>query len=272
MTALYAAVTQLRRVTFPEPKRGDGKRGMAEYRIDDLARTAGMTTRNVRAYQDRGLLPPPRRSGRIALYDDGHLARLRLIGSMLERGYTAAHITEMLHAWESGRDLAAVMGLEQTLGGAWNDDLPVAMPAKQARALAGDKASYDRMVRLELIKKQGNQIVVQRPQLLAAFAEMRGFGMPTETVLDLYQSLQPSIDDIALKLVLAAAANIFEVKGAGWLPSDEELADLTEMLGRFRLLATRSVQQSFAASIEHTIEDVLGMYMSQLTQNLSSQG
>ena len=44
-----------------------------EYRIDDLARVAGTTTRNVRGYQDRGLLPRPVRRGRIAIYTDLHL-------------------------------------------------------------------------------------------------------------------------------------------------------------------------------------------------------
>jgi len=239
---------------------------VSEYRIDDLARAAGMTTRNVRAYQDRGLLPSPRRSGRIAIYDDGHLARLRLIGSMLERGYTTAHIAEMLHAWESGRDLAAVMGLEETLGSPWNDDLPVAMPANEVRRLAGDKASYDRLVDFGLVKRQGNKIIVTRPQLLTAFAEMRTFGMTTETVLDLYESLQPSIDNIALKLVLTATAHIRESKGERWIPSDDELEELTVMLARFRQLATRSVQQSFAASIEQTIEEVLGEYMAYVTK------
>ena len=29
-----------------------------EYTVDELARAAGSTVRNVRAYQDRGLLPP----------------------------------------------------------------------------------------------------------------------------------------------------------------------------------------------------------------------
>jgi DNA-binding transcriptional MerR regulator len=32
---------------------------MTEYRIDELAREAGTTVRNVRAYQERGLLAPP---------------------------------------------------------------------------------------------------------------------------------------------------------------------------------------------------------------------
>src|SRR5438309_572599 len=52
------------------------ERMASEYRIDELAREAGTTVRNVRAYQDRGLLPPPRRSGRVGLYTDARqLAR-----------------------------------------------------------------------------------------------------------------------------------------------------------------------------------------------------
>ena len=34
-----------------------------EYTIDELARAAESTTRNIRAYQDRGLLPPPTKAG-----------------------------------------------------------------------------------------------------------------------------------------------------------------------------------------------------------------
>ena len=109
---------------------------MAEYRIDDLARVAGMTTRNVRAYQDRGLLPPPRRSGRVALYDDAHVARLKLIGSMLERGYTTAHIAEMLTAWQRGKNLADVLGVEEELIGPRDGTRPASLPLA-AGALAG---------------------------------------------------------------------------------------------------------------------------------------
>src|ERR1700753_3738911 len=67
-----------------------GALGSGEYRIEDLARLAGTTTRNIRVYRDRGLLPPPLRVGRIALFNDTHLTRLRLITSMLDRGNALA--------------------------------------------------------------------------------------------------------------------------------------------------------------------------------------
>jgi len=47
-----------------------------EFTIDELAREAGSTVRNVRAYQDRNILPPPEKRGRTGIYTDVHLARL----------------------------------------------------------------------------------------------------------------------------------------------------------------------------------------------------
>ena len=47
--------------------------------IDELARQIGMTVRNVRAHQSRGLLPPPELRGRTGYYGPEHVARLKLI-------------------------------------------------------------------------------------------------------------------------------------------------------------------------------------------------
>ena len=54
--------------------------------MDELATAAGITVRTLRFYRERGLIPPPRREGRIAWYDEHHLARLRTIAALLERG------------------------------------------------------------------------------------------------------------------------------------------------------------------------------------------
>src|SRR5271166_4665851 len=99
------AVSQLFEAAVRHPH---GVAASGEYRIDDLARLAGTTTRNIRVYRDRGLLPPPLRVGRIALFNDTHLNRLRLITSMLDRGYNIAHVREMLSAWEEGKNLGDV--------------------------------------------------------------------------------------------------------------------------------------------------------------------
>jgi DNA-binding transcriptional MerR regulator len=38
--------------------------------MEELARLAGITVRTLRFYRERKLIPPPRREGRIAWYDD----------------------------------------------------------------------------------------------------------------------------------------------------------------------------------------------------------
>ena len=258
-------MAHLLQVVLPTPERSTGRGGGAvEYRIDDLARAAGMTTRNVRAYQDRGLLPAPRRSGRVALYDDRHLARLKLIGSMLGRGYTTAHIAEMLEAWESGKDLAAVLGLEETLSSPWSDDRPTSVPTAEVRRIAGDSATMDRLTALGLIKPKGTRTLVVRPQLLAAFEELRGVGIPTEQVIALYESISPNVDAIASALVRAAAAHVTSVKGPRWVPTGSEIAELTELITRFRRIALTTVQQSVAAALEQSVAEVLGEYVADL--------
>lgn len=80
-------------------------------RIDELARRADTTTRNIRAFQSIGVLPPPHLAGRTGFYDDGHLARLQVVTSLQDRGFSLASIRELLLAWEEGRSLQQVLGL-----------------------------------------------------------------------------------------------------------------------------------------------------------------
>ena len=69
---------------------------MAEYRIDELAREADTTVRNVRAYQSRGLIPPPELKGRTGYYGDEHLARIELIRELQTEGFNLEAIRRLL--------------------------------------------------------------------------------------------------------------------------------------------------------------------------------
>src|SRR5437660_261885 len=96
--------------------------------IDELARAAGTTVRNVRVYQDRGLLAPPERRGRLGLYGPDHLRRLRLVLRMLGRGYPLAAIRELVEAWEEQRDIASVLGLEEAITAPYQSEGPSRRP------------------------------------------------------------------------------------------------------------------------------------------------
>ncbi|HEX9314872.1 MAG TPA: MerR family transcriptional regulator, partial [Actinomycetota bacterium] len=84
-----------------------------EWTIDELARKAGTTTRNIRSYQTKGILPPPRMVGRVGYYSEGHLARLKYTAGLQQRGFSLAAIGCLLSAWEEGRSLQDVLGFEE---------------------------------------------------------------------------------------------------------------------------------------------------------------
>ena len=64
-----------------------------DYRVDELASEAGISVELLRSYQSRGLLPPPRHEGRVALYGARHLDRLKLINELKQRGYSLKQIS-----------------------------------------------------------------------------------------------------------------------------------------------------------------------------------
>jgi DNA-binding transcriptional MerR regulator len=107
---------------------------VAEYRIDALARAAGTTVRSIRVLHDRRLLPPPELRGRTGWYGDDHVARVRLVLDLQERGHTLAAIRELLSAWEDGRDLAGVLGIPTR---PWTEELAaLGLPPGTLRDLA----------------------------------------------------------------------------------------------------------------------------------------
>lgn len=125
-----------------------------EYLIDHLAQAAGTTVRNVRAYQDRGLLPRADRRGRANVYDDTHLERLRLIAGLLDRGHTLAGIKELLDAWEDGRSLGGVLGLVAEVTAPWSDERPEYVERAELTARFGglrDPEAIEAAVRLGVL-------------------------------------------------------------------------------------------------------------------------
>ncbi|WP_422749298.1 MerR family transcriptional regulator [Mycobacterium sp. WMMD1722] len=255
------AVSQLFDAAVRQPH-ADSSSG--EYRIDDLARLAGTTTRNIRVYRDRGLLHPPLRVGRIALFNDTHLTRLRLITSMLDRGYTIAHVHEMLSAWEQGKDLGDVLGLESAIAGTWAAEKPESAPLAEVQRLIDDTDAFDRMVELNLIRIDGDgeTATVMRPKLLEAFREMRQFGVTADKLIDIHVAVLPLVDQISAILVQAGAEQVQDViKPGESLPDDTTVAELITMLVRFRSQAVASVAATLAASIETTIEGLVSQVL-----------
>jgi DNA-binding transcriptional MerR regulator len=264
---IEAAVSQLFDAAARHPH---GTANSGEYRIDDLARLAGTTTRNIRVYRDRGLLPPPLRVGRIALFNDTHLTRLRLITSMLDRGYNIAHVREMLSAWEEGKNLGDVLGLETAIVGSWTTEKPETMTLADAQRLVDDAEAFERLVALQVIRIDGTQATITRPKLIEAFNEIRGYGVKFDKLIDLHEQIVPEIDKISDMLVRAGAEHVLDrIKPGEPLPADAEIAELITMLVRFRTQAVATVTATLASSIEANIESLVGRILADYLESSS---
>jgi DNA-binding transcriptional MerR regulator len=80
-----------------------------EYRVEELAQEAGVGVDTVRYYQGLGLLPAPRREGRVAWYDAVHLERVRRIRGLSGQGFKLAQIARLLDE-DSGNGDTELLG------------------------------------------------------------------------------------------------------------------------------------------------------------------
>jgi DNA-binding transcriptional MerR regulator len=258
---IETAVSQL----FDATVHPHGAAASGEYRIEELARMAGTTTRNIRVYRDRGLLHPPLRVGRIALFNDTHLTRLRLITSLLDRGYNISHVHEMLSAWEQGKNVGDMLGLESAIAGSWANEKPERMSVADAKRLVDDDPGFERMVGLGVIRLQDGEAIVVRPRLIEAFNDIRQYGVATDKLIDLHEQIAPIIDQISGILVQAGIEEVVDrIKPGEALPPDTEIAELLTMLVRFRTQAVSAVSATLAFSIESTIESAVGQILGDL--------
>lgn len=85
--------------------------------IEQLAEASGLSVRNIRAYQQRGLLPPVDRDGRRATFTQDHLARLRLVRALHDHGLSLRAIGDLVERGTAEAELAEVS--RQTLTSAW---------------------------------------------------------------------------------------------------------------------------------------------------------
>lgn len=240
---------------------------MADYRIDDLAKKVGTTVRNIRAYQDRGLLAPPRLLGRVGIYSEAHVARLRHITSLLNRGYASAQIHELLHAWEQGKEIGAVIDLEGAVTDPWSDELPAEWSTAELRASLDDEGStdhFDRLVALGWIDQQGDTSSVRSPRLLDAIQETAAFGFDKGTIVELYETIDPAFHEVARTLVGTAVAHLVAEHGDTWVPDAQESAELAAMLVRLRRLTVETARLVLAKAMEGAVQEALDTYLARI--------
>lgn len=231
---------------------------MADYSIHDLADAAGMTVRNVRAYRDKGLLAPPRRDGRHALYSDAHLTRLHLIGTLLDRGYTLNNIAELIETWEEGRNVGDLLGLTEKLT-TWTDEIPGHVTIADLVTVLGAQLTPSTLRHAEalgVLEPDGDGYRVRSPSLIAAGAELVAAGLPLEAVLAEWTRLREDIDRVARGFVALITTHLIDPMGD--MPTSEDVADIGAMVDRLRPLAHTVVSAELSLAMERQVQEQLG--------------
>ncbi|MDP3813946.1 MerR family transcriptional regulator [Pseudomonas sp.] len=241
----------------------------AEYRVDELAQAAQTTVRNVRAYQDQGLLPPPQRRGRVGIYSGEHLARLQLIGQLLERGYSIASIRELFEAWAQGRDLAQVLGLEQAIQGPEQPEQAARLEFAELQALFGEQLDdrvIERAQALGLLEFAGDHLRIPSPKLFAAGVELYRAGIPLPALLDELAAIRGHVQQVSTGIVQMIARQLVNPLLHSSLPHADDLERLSTQLLQLRPLVEQVVTAELARGLPEAANRELSERVHQLLQ------
>lgn len=225
--------------------------------IDELAREAGTTTRNIRAYQTKGVLEPPDIVGRIGYYGDDHLTRLKLISRLQQRGFGLAAINDLLNAWDSGSSLSEVLGFQDALLAPWIDEVPEMVSKEQLEELfpdiVTDPSLVEKAIGLDLLSEEEDGYRMPSPRLIRVGAKLVSIGVPLSAVLAQAELMKEEIDNLAMRLVAMFSVYVWEPFASGETP-DRTLSDITEILQEMRPLAAETVSVFLARAMQAATE------------------
>lgn len=238
-----------------------------EYTIDELARAARTTVRNVRAYQDRRLIEPPERRGRVGIYTETHLGRLRLINQLLTRGYTLASIQELFTGLEHGHDLHQVLGLERAISSPWSDAQPRSFSLPELVRMYGLKFSprtLRKVIDLGLLEPDGLGFRAPNPKIILAGAELTKAGMPFDDLLLLVEALRENVERVTDQIVQMVARMVDRYEGR--MPPPQDVPKLANLIWQLRPLANMAVDAEVSRAFEKSANKFLGERVAQIIE------
>jgi DNA-binding transcriptional MerR regulator len=210
--------------------------------IDELAQEAGIPSSTVRMYQNRGLLPPPERRGRVGYYDRNHRDRLRLIAHLQERGFSLSAIKEALDAWSGGMSLDHLLGLGEVAPQLTREPLRLA-PEEFAARFNGVELTQDDMMRaveVGLIQLDGADVVIPHPSFADIGPSVARIGVPVSEILDEYAALRQAVEAIAERFRSVFERHVWSRFESEGMPT-EDIARLTSDAAALSSLATAVV-------------------------------
>jgi DNA-binding transcriptional MerR regulator len=231
----------------------------ASMTIDELARRTGMTVRNIRAHQSRGLVPPPEVRGRTGYYGDEHVARIELIKELQADGFNLESIRKLLES--AGGSSSEVLDFSRTLRAPFEDEQPEIVSAEELAGRWGGELDERLMARAEklgLLRDLGEgRYEILSPRLQRAGMELAELGVPPEVALDVAAQVRTSARRVARVFTNLFIENVWEPFNRAGRP-EEEWPKVREALERLRPLASEALLAIFQQVMSETVEEVTG--------------
>jgi DNA-binding transcriptional MerR regulator len=208
--------------------------GSAEYTIDQLAAKTGVPSRTIRFYQAKGVLPPPKRRGRVAFYDDSHAERLKVVSELQDKGLRLRAIRDFILTPDSDSDsVQQWLGLGQRIDNVIADDPRVMSENELQEMLAGTPpGTLAQLRRHGGIKAEGHgmqqRYLVDSPALLHIAVQLEQAGISIETTLKFHEILEKHLSRAADEVVDHALKHLG--KGFGRSPKPEDIATAIDCL------------------------------------------
>jgi DNA-binding transcriptional MerR regulator len=239
----------------------------ADLTIEQLAAATGMTVRNIRAHQARGLLSPPEVRLRVGYYGPEHVAQLRLIQDLQEDGFNLAGIK---HLVDHDQAIAErLVRFRQALTEPPNAESPQTLTvAELGRRFRVDAeqapAVLARAERLGVLVAAGeDRYDVPSPSLLSVAEQVAARGVSLDGALAVFEQVEQHCDAVSAAFVALFMSEVWEPFQAAGMPT-ERWTDIEESIARLRPLATEALVAIFGQRMSAQIEAAFG----QLTRRL----
>jgi DNA-binding transcriptional MerR regulator len=236
--------------------------------IDELARRVGMTARNVRAHQSRGLIPPPRLQGRTGYYGPEHVGRLELIRDLQGQGFNLEAIKRLM-AGDRPESVGDALDFTRALTTPFGDEAPRTVDASEFMRRWGDQltpAVVQRIQELGFVRDLGDgRFEVRSPRLERASEELEELGVPLGVAVETTERLRHHAEAVAaafVELFLDQVWRPFEEAGE---PA-EDWPRVREALERLRPLAGESLMAVFGIAMTDAVERALDRELARLAE------
>jgi DNA-binding transcriptional MerR regulator len=229
------------------------------YTVDEVAELTGTTVRTIRWYQSEGLLPSPRRLGRVAMYDADHVARLESIRDLQAHGLTLVAIRRLLDRAPGSAAATALAFVKAAVAQSAEAEreAEVITAAEGAARLHIDIDEVDpqlvESLGLVRVLDDGRWRVIA-PAAFEASAELAKAGVPLERRVAIGRVLKEHTQAMAEAVVELFVDYMWRPTqhGGGLDPAAWEV--LTEAVERLRPLAATAIASLFDAAVAHQSE------------------